>query len=294
MFISKATSIDFSELIDLWKLCFNVDEKFINIFFKRHLKSRIIYILKDNGMIISSVTVFECKTNSINNPLLGGYIYGVCTHPDFQKLGYASIILNKIEDIYRTKCFDFLFLKPASNNLFHYYKKLGYTIELKYEEIILDIRNSFNLKRQNNNFSELTFNELNVLRGTINNSNYINWGEETLHYIYDYYKKYDYDFIHIQNIYVIGKINNDIYEIIESNLDYIKSIKMEEFIINICNYLDNKYPNIKQIIYHKDGSSFSNNYLNLGKEIKINGLAKLLKSNLNEPISNIFQNFPME
>ena len=67
------------------------------------------------------------SVSSNENALLGGYLYGVATLPEWRKRGYATLLIQSAASL-MSKCGMTYFLtRPAEPDLFVYYCKLGFT-----------------------------------------------------------------------------------------------------------------------------------------------------------------------
>ncbi|HIZ88157.1 MAG TPA: GNAT family N-acetyltransferase [Candidatus Coprenecus pullistercoris] len=122
----RATDNDITELRALWRKCFDADRSFLNLFFNKGYGLTRTYIIEAGQSIVSALSVFPVKFNGHN----GGYVYGVCTHPEHRGHGYAVTLLRYAEDLLLDKELDFMILRPASPTLFDYYRKQGYDMPL--------------------------------------------------------------------------------------------------------------------------------------------------------------------
>lgn len=122
----SATDNDIPELRRLWKLCFDADRAFLDAFFGKGYKLAKTFILDSESGILSALSVFPIKYVGYN----GGYVYGVCTHPEHRGHRHAISLLKFTEEQLLDKELDYMILRPASPPLFDYYRKQGYSTTL--------------------------------------------------------------------------------------------------------------------------------------------------------------------
>ncbi|KAA6326525.1 hypothetical protein EZS27_024375, partial [termite gut metagenome] len=68
---------------ELWKLCFNEEEAFVDMYFDlRYNSDRNMYIRRDDR-IISSLDMIPYPMTFCGTNIRTSYISGACTHPDY-------------------------------------------------------------------------------------------------------------------------------------------------------------------------------------------------------------------
>jgi len=115
------------KLIELWRLCFEDTEDFIQLFFDRIYKGENALIIEVDGEIVSALHMIPYTMGFCNSELTVSYIAGACTHPDYRGKGYMGELLEETFDVMRKRDFDLTALIPASPSLFEYYRRHGYT-----------------------------------------------------------------------------------------------------------------------------------------------------------------------
>jgi ribosomal protein S18 acetylase RimI-like enzyme len=122
-----ATTGDLERLKLIWKLCFGDEDQYIDTYFNcRNWKEETAVLLKD-GQIVSMLSmipadiVFEDGTRQKS-----AMIYGVATHPDYQKLGLADELMRFCNQYLASREIETTFLVPAGECLFRFYEKRGY------------------------------------------------------------------------------------------------------------------------------------------------------------------------
>lgn len=110
-------------LRELWRLCFDADSQFLDLFFNKGLRLCRTYVLEISSALVSALSVFPIR----HHGLYGGYVYGVCTHPDYRGRNYARTLLSETEKNGFGQGLSFFILRPASHSLFEYYSRQGYS-----------------------------------------------------------------------------------------------------------------------------------------------------------------------
>jgi ribosomal protein S18 acetylase RimI-like enzyme len=133
---------------------FSEDPKFVDMMFKYKFTNENIFTLRENDIIVSMAYVmyFDCKIGEIRGKC--AYIYGVATDEKYRGRGFMSKIFDEIEISVKKNCKDtvlFLYLVPASENLFLMYEKLGFQTGFYLEKQVIDLIdcNSANLTSGN-------------------------------------------------------------------------------------------------------------------------------------------------
>ena len=141
---------DVPELRTLWKKCFDADRAFLDLFFGKGYGLTRTYVMETEAGIVSALSIFPVKYAGHR----GGYVYGVCSHPEHRGHRHAVSLLRHAEEQLLDKDLDFMILRPASHSLFEYYRQQGYdttlyrsvkkvTLPLIPPEIILEPQKGF-------------------------------------------------------------------------------------------------------------------------------------------------------
>jgi len=132
------------KLIELWRLCFDDTEDFIQLFFNRIYKEENALVIEVDGEIVSALHMIPYTMSFCNSELTVSYIAGACTHPDYREKGYMGELLEEAFHVMRQRDFDLTALIPANPSLFEYYRRHGYTeifdytlIEEEFPEILV-------------------------------------------------------------------------------------------------------------------------------------------------------------
>lgn len=120
--IEFAEKRDIAELTALWQTVFDEDKEVCEIFFESVFPLSRALIYRENGEIVSSLFLLNCSLGEF----AGLCIYCAMTRSDFRGKGYMKKLLSFADGYRKEKQLDFLFLVPAEESLFEYYKKCGF------------------------------------------------------------------------------------------------------------------------------------------------------------------------
>lgn len=221
----------YTELRKLWKICFESNEQFLNLYFNQGITLTSTYLLMVDSEIASALSIFSVRYKEHE----GGYIYGVCTHPKHRNKGYAGQLMAFAENDYSSKAgVDFFILRPASVQLFSYYKKLGYRYQI--------LRNTESIRIEENFYpidwilpspEDIYFKRMQYL-----GDNYFKWGVEELGYIMEYVRDCGGESIIIDDKYLIGYPEEEKYYVLESSLPCEQLCRVVKFLHNRCTTLE--------------------------------------------------------
>lgn len=117
--IELASIKDKKELHSLWQMTFLEDSKVIDNFFNNVFSSVVTPVIKVDDEIVSSLFLLDCNIGEYK----GKCVYCAMTKYAFRGKGYMKKLLNFSYDYCLNNGYDFLFLIPAEESLFDYYKK---------------------------------------------------------------------------------------------------------------------------------------------------------------------------
>ncbi|MBO5944839.1 MAG: GNAT family N-acetyltransferase [Clostridia bacterium] len=120
--IDFASIKDKKELHSLWQMTFLEDSQVIENFFENVFSSVVTPTIKVNGEIVSSLFLLDCNIGRYK----GKCVYCAMTKYSERGKGYMKKLLDFSYNYCLDNGFDFLFLVPAEESLFEYYKKCGF------------------------------------------------------------------------------------------------------------------------------------------------------------------------
>ena len=114
------------EVKNLWKLCFDDSDEFINLYFERRYKDEINMAIRRDGKVVSALQMIPYPMTLGKWEMEIAYVSGACTHPDYRKQGLMrQLLADAHRQMYeRGACLSVLI--PAEKNLFDYYSLSGY------------------------------------------------------------------------------------------------------------------------------------------------------------------------
>jgi GNAT superfamily N-acetyltransferase len=116
-------------LKEMWKRCFpNDTDSFIRYYFDEVYKNEETLIYIENEKPVASLQMIPYRLKIGSEISLAGYISGAMTHPDFQKQGYMTKLLNASFEVMKERGYDYTFLIPQEEWLFGYYERFGYSL----------------------------------------------------------------------------------------------------------------------------------------------------------------------
>ncbi|KAA6348941.1 hypothetical protein EZS27_003652 [termite gut metagenome] len=122
---------------ELWKLCFDDNEAFVDMYFDlRYSSDRNIYIRRDDK-IISALQMIAYPMTFCGTNIQTSYISGACTHPDYRRKGVMYELLSQAFVRMQSAGIIFSTLIPAKPQLIDYYARLGYVSIFEYSKRIL-------------------------------------------------------------------------------------------------------------------------------------------------------------
>lgn len=130
------------KVMNLWRLCFNDSEDFIQRYFKKIMPLNTLYTSMDGNQVVASLQTMHPFFKYYGKLLHCRYIYGVCTHPDYRRQGRMSELLNQLIEETNRIGTAFLLLIPAEDWLFDVYRQFGFTEAFFIEDKIVTMERS--------------------------------------------------------------------------------------------------------------------------------------------------------
>ena len=132
--ITVATTVDLSQIREIWDEIFPAEKEYQDFMFSQIIPLCTSYVLKgDSGDMVSVASLMPM--NFINEEmdihLRGWYMFGVATKSGYEGNGYASALISHIISKSQTDGYDFIFERPANQELINFYLKFGFTELIK-------------------------------------------------------------------------------------------------------------------------------------------------------------------
>ena len=124
--IRKATIQDIKALRSLWKMVFDDDDTFLDLFFKYLFNPAECLVSESKGCIVAMLFMLEATHSSLQTDYPMRYIYACATHPNYRKQGLMGNLLEAAVKYADENDLE-LALVPENDKLFDYYKLFGFT-----------------------------------------------------------------------------------------------------------------------------------------------------------------------
>ena len=111
-----------TELRDLWQEAFGDSEAFMDDFFAVAYDKSRCCILRKDGKTVSALYWFDVYMG----PRKLAYLYGVATLTEYRGRGIAAYLIEKTCKTLQEKGYSGVLLVPGSEQLFEYYRRLGF------------------------------------------------------------------------------------------------------------------------------------------------------------------------
>ena len=135
--IREITPADYESLKALWLSCFDDEEQVVDNFFNKTVVDENVVAAFDGNMAVGALYIVDSELAVGDRTYSAFYIYAVCTHPLYRKLGIMRACMECMEAIAVERKIDYVFLVPAEKALFSMYEKFGFKTGFTYEEEIV-------------------------------------------------------------------------------------------------------------------------------------------------------------
>lgn len=129
---------------ELWNLCFEEEETFTELYFERRYNEDVNIFIEENGQVISALQMLPYPMTFHQHIVDTAYISGACTHPDYRNKGVMKQLLSKAFAKMLERGIPISTLIPASDSLFDYYDRMGFTPTFNYTESVYLTKNLIN------------------------------------------------------------------------------------------------------------------------------------------------------
>ncbi|NDV57261.1 GNAT family N-acetyltransferase [Bacteroides sp. 519] len=119
---------------ELWKLCFNDSEEFIELYFGLRYTNKINVSIQSGDNMIAALQMIPYPMTFCGTEISTSYISGACTHPEYRGKGVMRELLSQSFAQMTRKGVYVSTLIPAEPWLFDYYAKAGYVPVFHYSE----------------------------------------------------------------------------------------------------------------------------------------------------------------
>ena len=110
----------------LWQLCFNDSEAFLEMYFRLRYNERVNMALQADEKVVSALQLLPYPMTFRGATVETRYVSGTCTHPDYRNRGLMRRLLRQALERTMQEGAMFSTLIPAEPWLFDYYARSGY------------------------------------------------------------------------------------------------------------------------------------------------------------------------
>lgn len=126
MIYRLAEKEDMTAVCDLWCRAFGDTEETVGLFYGTFRDTHNVLLCELDGKIISILTLIEAQIVASGESCKAFCVYAAATDENYRKKGIMSGLLYYACTTAKKRNADFLFLRPASKELFSYYEKNGF------------------------------------------------------------------------------------------------------------------------------------------------------------------------
>ncbi|EHL05545.1 acetyltransferase, GNAT family [Desulfitobacterium hafniense DP7] len=132
---------DMERLKAIWKLCFGDEDSFIDFYFARRFQPEQVAVYLVDQVITAMLTMIPIQY--VDGPegektRQGAMLYAIATHPDFQRRGMASELMEWALAYLGSRQIELCVLVPAEEKLFGFYERQGYQAGFTLREAVLN------------------------------------------------------------------------------------------------------------------------------------------------------------
>ena len=130
---------DLESLKRLWKDIFKDEDSYIELFFDVKYKPENTFIIKENNELAAMLYAEETTMKAVEKELSGVYFCGIATREKSRGKGYAGMLIEYASEYFKDK--DLIYLIPANQSLFDFYKKFSFKPLSYFTEIKINNKN---------------------------------------------------------------------------------------------------------------------------------------------------------
>ena len=124
---------------NLWKLCFNDSEEFIDMYFRLRYNNNVNITIESGDNVIAALQMLPYPMTFGGTEIHTAYVSGACTHPDYRNRGVMQELLSQafIRMLHNNVAISTLI--PAESWLFDYYAQNGYATVFNYNKFLFKV-----------------------------------------------------------------------------------------------------------------------------------------------------------
>lgn len=110
----------------MWKICFEDSEEFMDVYFSRKYRNENTLIYFEEGVAVASLQMLPYTITFYGETIPFAYLAGLCTLPEHRKKGYMAQLIHQAHIIIAERQMPLSILIPAEDWLYGFYEKYGY------------------------------------------------------------------------------------------------------------------------------------------------------------------------
>ena len=111
---------------EMWKICFNDSEKFMDLYFSEKYRNENTLIYFEGNQAVASLQILPYQFTFCNEEIPVSYISGACTLPEYRNRGIMNKLLPAAFELMYERKIPLSILIPAKPWLYDYYARYGY------------------------------------------------------------------------------------------------------------------------------------------------------------------------
>jgi predicted acetyltransferase len=119
-----------SKLQDMWQSVFHDSKQYVDLYFKYIYTDENTLIDEEDGTLAAMLYMVPYDIRLQRQKYKAMYLYALATHADYRKQGRMEQLINQAVQIAKERGVDYIFLVPASDALFNYYRKFEFKVPM--------------------------------------------------------------------------------------------------------------------------------------------------------------------
>ena len=128
----------------MWKICFEDTEEFMDIYFSKKYKEENTLIYFEGDEAVASLQMLPYTINFYGENIPFAYLAGLCTLPKYRQRGYMAQLIHEAHKIIEERNIPLSILIPAEDWLYGFYEKYGYEQVFEKDNILIPINDILN------------------------------------------------------------------------------------------------------------------------------------------------------
>lgn len=130
----KGSKARIPDMKKLWLEAFPEDTEYVDVFFRDFYKPSRTLLRYDGTTLVSMLFWIDVRLKYKKRVFKGAYLYGVATKLTERHAGHFTALHTEFIDVIKSNKYKFAVTVPATDSLFSFYKRLGYTLPFRKTE----------------------------------------------------------------------------------------------------------------------------------------------------------------